>query len=129
MPASLTQHTRNVEWKASRVHHGLPIPMATAEIIFAKLAAKEVEQIKKLVRAAHYLNVSDFVRAAGRDKLAEVRLIHERPTDAKEAGKEILRYLREHGEAYPSNIAAELGLDLSVTMRAVQGLVKEGRIE
>jgi len=103
--------------------------MASAETISAKLAAKEVEEIEKLVRAAHFLNVSDFVRAAVRDKLAEVRLVLERPTDLKEAEKAIVRYLREHREAYPSDIAAELGLDLSTTMRAVQELVKEGRIE
>jgi len=99
------------------------------ETISAKLAAKEAEQIEKLVRAGHYLNVSDFVRAAVRDKLSEIRLIVERPTDLKEAKKEILRYLRDHAEAYPSDIAAERGLDLAVTMRATRELVEEGRIE
>lgn len=103
--------------------------MPNVETISAKLAAKEVEQIEKLVRAGHYLNVSDFVRAAVRDKLSEIRLVVERPTDVKEAKKEMLRYLREHGEAYPSDIAAELGLDLAVTMRATQELVQEGHME
>jgi len=97
--------------------------------ISAKLAAKEVEQIEKLVRAGHFLNIFDFVRSAVRDKLSEIRLIVERPTDVKEAKKAILRYLREHEEAYPSDIAAELGLDLAVTMRATQELIREGRIE
>ena len=103
--------------------------MSNVETISAKLAAKEAEQIEKLVRAGHYLNVSDFVRAAVRDKLSEIRLIVERPTDLKEAKKEILRYLRDHAEAYPSDIAAERGLDLAVTMRATRELVEEGRIE
>ncbi len=99
------------------------------DTISAKLAPKEVEQIEKLVRAGHYLNVSDFVRAAVRDKLSEIRLIVERPTDLKEAKKEILRYLRDNEEAYPSDIAAERGLDLAVTMRATRELVEEGRIK
>ncbi len=105
------------------------LAVSNVDTISAKLAAKEVEQIEKLVRAGHYLNISDFVRAAVRDKLAEIRLIVERPTDLKEARKEILRYLRDRGVAYPSDIAAESGLDLAVTMRAVQELVQEGRIE
>ena len=103
--------------------------MSNVETISAKLAAKEAEQIEKLVRAGHYLNVSDFVRAAVRDKLSEIRLIVERPTDLKEAKKEILRYLRDHAEAYPSDIAAERGLDLAMAMRATRELVEEGRIE
>ncbi|HEX9339730.1 MAG TPA: ribbon-helix-helix protein, CopG family [Thermoplasmata archaeon] len=103
--------------------------MPNVDTISAKLAPKEVEQIEKLVRAGHYLNVSDFVRAAVRDKLSEIRLIVERPTDLKEAKKEILRYLRDNEEAYPSDIAAERGLDLAVTMRATRELVEEGRIK
>jgi len=103
--------------------------VSNVETISAKLAAKEAEQIEKLVRAGHYLNVSDFVRAAVRDKLSEIRLIVERPTDLKEAKREILRYLRDHEEGYPSDIAAERGLDLAVTMRATRELVEEGRIE
>jgi Arc/MetJ-type ribon-helix-helix transcriptional regulator len=102
--------------------------VANSETLSAKLTAKEAEQIEKLVKAGHYLNVSDFVRSAVREKLAQVNLHLVRPATLAQAKREILSYLREHTEAYPSDIAASLGLDLSVTMRAARELAEEDKI-
>ena len=101
--------------------------MAT-ETLSAKLAEREAEQVEKLVKAGHYLNVSDFVREAIREKLSKVRMLPVRETTVKAAKKEIVDYLRTVPDAYPSDIAAALGLDLELTFQAVRGLVQEGRV-
>ena len=88
--------------------------MAT-ETLSAKLAEREAEQVEKLVKAGHYLNVSDFVREAIREKLSKVRMLPVRETTVKAAKKEIVDYLRTVPDAYPSDIAAALVLDLELT--------------
>lgn len=46
-------------------------------VLGSKVSAVELEQIKQLVAAGVYLNTSDFVLDAIRDKLAAIKTINE----------------------------------------------------
>ena len=50
-------------------------------VIGSKVSAIELEQIKNLVASGVYLNTSDFVRDAVRDKLAAIKTIKYRDVD------------------------------------------------
>jgi Arc/MetJ-type ribon-helix-helix transcriptional regulator len=80
-------------------------------VVGSKVSAVELEEIKKLVAAGVYLNTSDFVRDAIRDKLAAIKTIKYRDVDYETAKKEIRGYFRDRGEAYPSEIEEDLELD------------------
>lgn len=54
----------------------------------SKIPATEFEKIQRLVEAGVYLNTSDFVRDAIRDKLASIKVIKYRDVDYKTAKKE-----------------------------------------
>jgi Arc/MetJ-type ribon-helix-helix transcriptional regulator len=73
-------------------------------VIGSKVSAVELEEIKKLVAAGVYLNTSDFVRDAIRDKLATIKTIKYCDVDYETAKKEVMGYFQDRGEAYPSEI-------------------------
>ena len=76
-----------------------------------------------------YLNTSDFVRDAIRDKLAAIKTIKYRDVDYKTAKKEVMGYFQERGEAYPSDIEEDLELDYKLICQIVEELKREGRLE
>lgn len=98
-------------------------------IIGSKVCTREKEQIKQMVAAGIYLNISDFVRDAIRDKLAAIKTIKYRDVDYKTAKKEVMGYIQERGEAYPSDIEEDLELDYKLICQIVEELKREGRLE
>jgi Arc/MetJ-type ribon-helix-helix transcriptional regulator len=98
-------------------------------VIGSKVPAVELEQIKQLVASGVYLNTSDFVRDAIRDKLAAIKTIKYRDVDYGTAKKEVMGYFQERGEAYPSDIEEDLELDYKLICQIVDELKREGRLE
>jgi Arc/MetJ-type ribon-helix-helix transcriptional regulator len=82
-----------------------------------------------LVTSGIYLNISDFVMDAVRDKLAAIKTIKYRDVDYKTAKKEVMGYFQERGEAYPSDIEEDLELDYKLICQIVEELKREGRLE
>lgn len=100
----------------------------TVDAVSTRLTEKEVEQIAKLVKMGYYLNVSDFVRSSIREKLENVKILYVRDVDVSTAKRDIMEYIRKVPQAYPSDIAMELGLDMPVVMEAIDELMQEGRV-
>lgn len=98
-------------------------------VVGSKVSAVELEQIKMLVESGVYLNTSDFVRDAIRDKLAAIKTIKYRDVDYETAKKEVMGYFQERGEAYPSEIEEDLELDYDLIRQIVDELKREGRLE
>jgi Arc/MetJ-type ribon-helix-helix transcriptional regulator len=94
-----------------------------------KLMPNEFEQIKQLVTSGVYLNTSDFVRDAIRDKLAAIKTIKYRDVYYDTAKKEVMGYFQERGEAYPSEIEEDLELDYELICQIVNELKREGRLQ
>ena len=97
-------------------------------VIGSKVSAIELEQIKNLVASGVYLNTSDFVRDAVRDKLAAIKTIKYSDVDYVTAKKEVMGYFQDRGEAYPSEIEEDLELDYKLVCQIVDELKREGRL-
>ena len=95
----------------------------------SKVSAVELEQIKQLVASGVYLNTSDFVRDAIRDKLSAIKTIKYRDLDYDMAKKEVMGYFQERGEAYPSEVEEDLELDYELVCQITEELKREGRLE
>ena len=93
------------------------------------MAKQEYDAIRQLVDAGAYVNVSDFVREAVRDKLQNVEIITLRDVTPEQARKEILRYIDGHGRCYPSDIAYDLRLDYRFVTQVVEQLIEEREVE
>ncbi|HWQ20937.1 MAG TPA: hypothetical protein VN455_14245, partial [Methanotrichaceae archaeon] len=89
----------------------------------------ELQQIQDLIDAGVYLNVSDFVREAVRDKLTAIKVIKCRDVDYETAKKEVIGYFQRRSEAYPDEIAEDLELDFDLVRQITAELKKEGRLE
>jgi Arc/MetJ-type ribon-helix-helix transcriptional regulator len=98
-------------------------------VIGSKVSAIELEQIKKLVASGAYLNTSDFVRDAIRDKLAAIKTIKYRDVDYETAKKEVMGYFQERVEAYASEAEEDLQIDYKLICQIVDELKREGRLE
>lgn len=94
----------------------------------AKLTPKEFEGVEKLVKAGYYLNISDFVRSAVRDKLEAMKPVLVRRISPKVAQDEVFRYIKSHPDVYPDEIADVLNLDIETVMDAVAALMSKGKI-
>jgi Arc/MetJ-type ribon-helix-helix transcriptional regulator len=97
-------------------------------VIGSKVSAVELEEIKKLVASGAYLNTSDFLRDAIRDKLAAIKTIKYRDVDYETAKKEVMGYFQDRGEAYPSDIEEDLELDYDLIRQIIDELKREGRL-
>jgi Arc/MetJ-type ribon-helix-helix transcriptional regulator len=98
-------------------------------VIGSKITRSELTQIQDLIDAGVYLNASDFVREAIRDKLAAIKVIKCRDVDYETAKKEIIGYFQRKQEAYPDEISQDLELDFDLVRRITAELKKEGRLE
>jgi Arc/MetJ-type ribon-helix-helix transcriptional regulator len=98
-------------------------------VIRAKITQSELAQIQDLIDAGVYLNASDFVREAIRNKLAAIKVIKCRDVDYETAKKEIIGYFQRKHEAYPDEISQDLELDFDLVRRITSELKKEGRLE
>ena len=107
----------------------MDVVRSQGHVIGSKVSAWELEQIKQLVTSGVYLNTSDFVRDAIRDKLAAIKTIKYRDVDYETAKKEVRGYFQERGEAYPSDIEEDLELDYKLICQIVEELKREGRLE
>lgn len=63
------------------------IVTSVGKVVGVKLTRNEIDQINKLVEAGLYLNPSDFVREAVREKLAAIKVIEYRDVDYERAMK------------------------------------------
>lgn len=97
-------------------------------VVGSKVSAIELEQIRQLVTSGAYLNISDFVRDAIRDKLIAIKTIKYRDVDYETAKKEIMGYFQERGEAYPSEAEEDLQIDYKLICQIVDELKREGRL-
>lgn len=100
-----------------------------SEQVSTRLSPTEVKQIEKLVSMGFYMNEADFLRSAAREKLASMEIRQVRDVSVAVAKREILRYLKKNGVAYPSDIAFALGFDLGTTMTAARQLWEQGRVQ
>jgi len=88
----------------------------------------ELEEIEQLVASGVYLNTSDFVRDALRDKLAAIKTTKYRDVDYETDKKEVMGYFQKKGEAYPSEIEDDLELDYKLICQFGDELKREGRL-
>lgn len=95
----------------------------------SKVSEVEFEQIQRLVDTGVYLNTSDFVREAIRDKLASIKVIKYRDLDYETAKREVRGYFEARGEAYPSDASADLEIDYELICQITEELQREGRME
>jgi len=97
----------------------------------AKLSPKEAERIKFLVEDGFYLNTSDFVREAIRDKLREIKVIELEDVDMKTAEKKIINYLegRKGEDIYPSDIMDDLKIEIEMIFKVLDKLRGAGKIK
>ena len=93
-----------------------------------KLTLREYEGAQRLVKAGYFLNVSDLVRSAVRDKLDAMKPIRMRKVSPKVAQNEIYRYIKSHPDIYPNEIASALHLDIETVMDAVAALMSKKKI-
>lgn len=110
------------------LNHMMDTARSQGHVVGSKVSAIELEEIKKLVASGVYLNTSDFVRDAVRDKLAAIKTIKYRDVDYVTAKKEVMGYFQERGEAYPSEIEEDLELDYKLICQIVDELKREGRL-
>lgn len=94
----------------------------------AKLTPREYEGVEHLVEAGYFLNVSDFVRSAVREKLGAMRPAVVRKIPSRTAQKEIYNYVKSHPDVYPDEIADALSLDMETVMDAVAALVSQKKV-
>ena len=102
---------------------------SVGKVVGAKLTRNEIDQINKLVEGGLYLNPSDFIREAVREKLAAIRVIEYRDLDYETAKKEVAGYFKRKGEAYASDASQDLELDYELVCRIMDDLEKEGQME
>ncbi len=93
-----------------------------------KLTPKEHEGVERLVKAGYFLNVSDFIRSAVRDKLEALKPTLVRRISAQAAQREIYKYIKSHPDIYPDEIADVLNLDLETVMDAVAALMSRSEV-
>ena len=108
---------------------GKTVAKTVPKTVGTKLTHLEYEKVQNLVDAGMYLSVSDLIRDAIREKLEGIEIIKLRDVDYKTAKKEVLGYYKKFREAYPSDIANELGLELETVYKIVKELIKEKRLE
>lgn len=99
------------------------------KVLGAKLTRREIDQINRLVEAGLYLNSSDFIREAVREKLTMIKVIEYRDVDYETAKKEVAGYFQMKGEAYASDASTDLQLDYELVCKIMDELEKEGCME
>ena len=99
------------------------------KVVGAKLTRNEIGQINKLIGAGLYLNSSDFISEAVREKLSAIKVIEYRDVDYETAKKEVAGYFKMKGEAYASEASTDLELDYELVCKIMDDLEKEGQME
>jgi len=94
-----------------------------------KLTPVELQEIENLVSAGLYLNSSDFLRDAVRERLRAIKVIKLKDIDYETAKKEVLGYYKEYEKAFLSDVSNDLELDLELVVKITDELIKESRIK
>lgn len=97
--------------------------------VATKLTQIEQDEINRLVEAGFFLNNSDFIRQAIRDKIQEYKIINIRDIPRDQAKQEIQEYFKKHATAYVSEVAEDLELDLELVFDITDELEKENKVE
>lgn len=93
---------------------------------------KILKKIDELVEKIRYRSRSELIREAIEDKIAQLEgseIIQLRNVSKYKAKKEILEYIKGKDRIYPSQIAEDLRLDLSMTFEIINELFTEGKLE
>lgn len=101
----------------------------SGKVVGAKLTPNEIGQINKLVEAGLYLNPSDFIRDAVREKLAAIKVIQYRDLDYEAAKKEVVGYFQMKSEVYAFDASTDLEQDYDLMCKIMDDLEKEGKME
>jgi len=115
------------------VNYKLLFMVATNKIIKqnktigTKITPKEYEEITGLVNDGLFLNGSDFVREAIRDKLRNMKLVKDN-LNHDNVKKSVLTYFQSHKNPYISDVANDLELDIELVIKITKELIKEGKI-
>ena len=95
-----------------------------------RLSKSNYAKVQQLVDAGLYRSFADFLRESVRDKLGSMEIVSVKNVDAQEAERMIQDYLKEHpGPNFASEIANALGLDFSITFKAINKLLEEGQVK
>ena len=97
-----------------------------SEQVSARLTQRERDKIDELVSMGFYLNRSDFIRQLVRKELGTIEVIDARKVPIRQARKMIEDYYKKHPVAYPSDVAADLGIDLNLVFKVAKKMGKEG---
>jgi len=92
------------------------------------LPASTVEKIEELRAKLGYRSRNDIIREAIRrfiEEMKETKVIYVEDVTLEQAKQEIVEYLRQHGSAYVSDIAEDLGIEIGLAFKAVEELEKE----
>lgn len=87
---------------------------------------KQINQLREMVERL-MLEVNDL-RGLVEASPVRVRIIKTREASITEAKRMITEYMETNDVAYPDDIADELRLDLKLTVKAIDQLIKEGKI-
>ena len=101
----------------------------SGELVATRLTRQEVEKLDALVEAGAFLNRSDALRTSVREMLTGVKVLNMRNLSLEDGRKRILAYLKEHDQAYPSDIANDLELDYDFVRKVLHDLRKSGEAE
>ena len=100
-----------------------------AKTLSTKLTPAELQEIDNLINAGLYLNGSDFLREAVRERLKAIKIIKHRDIDYDTAKKEVLGYYKKYNKAFMSDVSDDLELDIELIVNITDELIKEGRIK
>lgn len=96
------------------------------EHVGTRISKQEAEKLDALVDGGMFLNRSDAVRTAIRQMVGAIKIATVRHVTVATAKREILAYLEERDQAFPSDIADELELDYDLVLRVLRKLKKSG---
>jgi len=88
---------------------------------------KEISKIVEVSGA--YANEAEFVRDAVREKLHQFTISEVRDIPEEELKQLIVEYIKKHGKAYPSDIAADLKIPYFMVIDSINKLVDKGLLE
>lgn len=89
-----------------------------------------MEGISKIVEVSGaYTSEAEFVRDAIREKLQQVAISEVKDMPKGKLEQLIVDYIKEHGRAYPSDIAADLTVPYFTVIDLINRLVEKGTLE
>jgi metal-responsive CopG/Arc/MetJ family transcriptional regulator len=94
------------------------------------LPDKMWKEISKIVEASGgYSSEAEFVRDAVREKVQQFAIVSVKDIPDQELRDLVVEYIKKHGKAYPSDIAADLQVPYFTLLNIINDLVETGTIE